>query len=151
LADELESAPNTPDRSTGSDKPKSTAIYPYAFVIFLATVWLWNTKWESFSLNAGEAVGYNLVALGLPVGLLWFGVNKMRRGLKQREINAPYKLIFGSIFISCSLAALFDLVGPTDPHKLGATICILFFGVIAAVLFGLAYRQRRNASDCASS
>ena len=41
----------------------------YGVLVTLALAWLWHSKFES-GPNAGEAFGYDLVSIGLPLALL---------------------------------------------------------------------------------
>ena len=55
--------------STSSTRIKFETV-GYAIFAPLALAWLWNSKFVTGS-NAGEAVGYDLVSIGLPLVLLF--------------------------------------------------------------------------------
>ena len=120
---------------------------PYVFVVFIAVVWLWFSKFVSFfGPNLGEALGYNLVSVGLPVLLLWFAARGLYRGLKKQGAIAPYKLTFGSISCSCALISIFDVFSLADPHRVGAVIGSITFGIAAIAFLGFAYKQQHGVN-----
>jgi hypothetical protein len=79
--------------------------------------------------------------------LLWFAARGLYRGLKKQGAIAPYTLTLGSICCSCALISIFDVFSPTDPHKVGAAVGFIAFGIAAIVLFSLAYKQQRRVNE----
>ena len=114
----------------------------YTSLVFIGVAWLWHAKAESFWPNAAEALGYNTVTLGLPILLLVFAAKRLYRSLRGQQVNAPYKITFGTITGSYALQFIPDMLNPSAPHRSGAAMCFPLFGVIATILLLLAYRNR---------
>lgn len=112
-------------------------------VLFIVVVWFWFSKFYT-GPNPGEAIGRDLVSVGLPGLLLWFAARELYRKLKEHGAISPYKLTFGSICGSCSLLAIFDVFSPSAPHRVGAVFMSVLFGIAASLLFWLSHRQQRH-------
>jgi hypothetical protein len=116
----------------------------YLFGILIAVAWLWNNKIEAFSPNLAEAIGFNLFSVGLPLLLLWYVAREMYRRLKEQGSAAPYKLIFGSISCICALLSMLDAFNSHNTPRIGAVLCLIFYGTVSAVLFGRAHVEQRR-------
>src|SRR6185437_17174360 len=89
-------------------------------LVALAVVWLWNVNAVlPEGQRAAEAVGYDLVSLGLPISLLWVSGARLKAGLMLRGIVAPFKWIVAGICTIWGTLGLTDFVQPTAAHRLG--------------------------------
>jgi hypothetical protein len=113
----------------------------YTLFLFGAVAWLWNSRIEFPTVNPGEAVGYDLVTIGLPLGLLFFVARRLRRDLIEKGSQSPNKVMFGVICSAAALMSLIDLL-TSGPHRRGAIMMFLLFGISSAVLFVLARRPQ---------
>lgn len=119
------------------------AIWGYAAVVVLMVAWLWRAKFLGFGRYPAEAIGYDIVSVGLPILLLLFGARKLCRELKARGFRSPLTLTFGTIWASISLRAFSDLFFVADPHKrAGLMQTTIFYAFLAAIHFTMAYRKR---------
>jgi hypothetical protein len=114
----------------------------YTLLVFGAVAWLWNNRIELPTVNPGEAIGFDMVAIGLPLGLLWWTANRLRLSLKEKGVQNPKKVVFGIIFSAGALVAAIDLFTPAAPHAHGALVLLIVFGVTSMVLFVFARRDQ---------
>jgi len=151
VPEELRLEQNQPNTKVNTETPtipiverQYKSFSAYILAIIVGIIWMWNSSYESFISNPGEALGHNLFSLGLPLWLTLFAANRLLKGLRQRGTNAAYKVVVGTICFSCSISALLDLLlRSVLPHKLGAIILFIFFGLVSLILFAIAYGQRR--------
>jgi hypothetical protein len=126
---------------------------PYVIAVFVLLAWLSHSQYASLSGRnpVPRALGFNLIAIGLPILLLVFNSRWLYRSLREQEITAPYKSTFGSISGSLALCLIPDLFDPSASHRRGAGMCIVLFGIIATILLVLAYKDQRRVKAISMS
>jgi hypothetical protein len=125
--------------------PKRDA-WRYVVVVFLAVVWLWRVKLTRFGQNPAMAIACDMVSLGLPVLILWYGARRLFRQLKTTGSSSARNLTFGTIFAAISLRSFYGLVDARDQYRHMATQAGVFYATMAAFLFWLAYRKRTTVA-----
>jgi len=114
----------------------------HAFLAVVGVIWLWNCR---FYWPGAEAVGQDLVTVGLPLLLLYYAARRLYKQLVARAMVTPYKLVFGLLSIPAAVLSVLDFLNPVAPHRLGALLLTLSFSIAAFILFALAYQQQRNS------
>ncbi|HXB63194.1 MAG TPA: hypothetical protein VNU94_10135 [Acidobacteriaceae bacterium] len=112
--------------------------------IFIAVAWLW---FQSVVPVNAESFGYDLP----PLLLLGFVVARFHKKLVKDGKVSILKTSFGYIFCACASCALIDIFRPADTHKLGAVICVIFFGSLSAFMLVIAAKANRKSSQICQS
>jgi hypothetical protein len=114
----------------------------YTLLVVGAVAWLWNNNIQVPTVNPAEAIGFDLVAIGLPLGLLWWSARLLRRDLIEKGSRSPNKVVFGLICSAGALMSIIDIFTLSNPHHRGAIMLLILFAISATILFLLARRDQ---------
>jgi hypothetical protein len=88
----------------------------YGLLTILIFVWLWHAKFQS-GPNVSEAVGYDLLSIGLPLAILIFICRQFLKSYRLRQSGSGIGIlmfILSAAALVCKgwiIAVLFALVG----------------------------------------